>query len=86
MQESIDAIKSETESMKMLVEQLLFLARGDNETIQLHKENLDSCEVVEEVVRETQMIDINHIFEIDLDRPACINVDKQLLNKLFEYL
>lgn len=81
MQESIDAIKIETENMKELVEQLLFLARGDNETIQLHREVFDACEVVEEIIRETQMIDSNHNFEIDLNRPAYINADRQLLKQ-----
>ncbi|SDY54870.1 Signal transduction histidine kinase [Proteiniborus ethanoligenes] len=86
MQESIDAIKSETENMKELVEQLLFLARGDNETIQLHKEGFDACEVVGEIIRETQMIDPNHKFEIDLNRPAYINADKQLIKQAIRIL
>jgi signal transduction histidine kinase len=33
LQKSIDAIKDETANMKGLVEQLLFLARGDNNTM-----------------------------------------------------
>lgn len=86
MQESIDAIKSETENMKELVEQLLFLARGDNETIQLHREDFDVCEVVDEIIRETQMIDPNHNFEIDLNRPAYINADKQLIKQAIRIL
>jgi two-component system sensor histidine kinase ArlS len=86
MQESIDAIKSETENMKELVEQLLFLARGDNETLRLHKQNFDACEVVEEIVSEAQMIDPNHIFEMDLNRPAHINADKQLFKQVIRIL
>ncbi|WIV12957.1 ATP-binding protein [Proteiniborus sp. MB09-C3] len=86
MQESIDAIKSETENMKELVEQLLFLARGDNETIQLHKEDFDASEIVDEIVRETQMIDPNHNFEIDLNRPAYINADRQLIKQAIRIL
>lgn len=86
MQESIDAIKSEAESMKELVEQLLFLARGDNETIQLHKQDFDSCEVVDEIICETKMIDPNHDFEIDLYRPAYINADRQLFKQVVRIL
>ncbi len=81
MQESIDAIKSETEHMKDLVEQLLFLARGDNETIKLHREVFDSCEVVDEIIRETQMIDKSHNFELDLKGPAHIEADRQLIKQ-----
>ncbi len=86
MQESIDAIKSETENMKELVEQLLFLARGDNETIQLHKQDFDACDVVDEIISETQMIDPNHNFEMDLNRPAYINADKQLFKQVIRIL
>jgi len=86
MQESIDAIKSEAEGMKELVEQLLFLARGDNETIQLHKQSFDSCDVVDEIICETQMIDPNHDFEMDLSRPSYIDADKQLFKQVVRIL
>lgn len=86
MQESIDAIKSETENMKDLVEQLLFLARGDNETIRLHKQDFDACEVVGEIISETQMIDPSHNFEMELKRPAFINADKQLFKQVIRIL
>ncbi len=80
LQESIEAIKSETESMKDLVKQLLFLARGDNDTLQLHKQDFDSFDVIDETVSEVQMIDPSNKFELDLDRPAYINTDKQLFS------
>ena len=86
MQESIDAIKGETHNMKDLVEQLLFLARGDNETIQLHQENFDVCEVVDVIVREMQMIDSDHVFETVLQGPICIDADKQLIKQAIRIL
>ncbi len=86
MQESIDAIKGETENMKELVEQLLFLARGDNETIQLHKESFDVCEVIHEIAREAKMIDTNHNFQMDLKCHAFINADKQLIKQAIRIL
>lgn len=86
LQESIEAIKGETENMKDLVEQLLFLARGDNETLQLHKEKFDSADIVDEIIKETQMIDPNHSFEVDLIRPAFINADKQLFKQAIRIL
>lgn len=86
MQESIDAIKSETQHMKELVEKLLFLARGDNETIQLHREDFDVCHVVDEIGREAEMIDPSHNFEIELRGPAYINADKQLIKQAIRIL
>lgn len=86
MQESIDAIKSETQNMKELVEQLLFLARGDNETIQLQRERFDVCGVVDEIAREAQMIDASHHFEINLNSPVVIDADKQLIKQAIRIL
>jgi signal transduction histidine kinase len=57
LQESIDAIKNEAEGMKLLVEQLLFLARGDNRGIALALERADLALVVGEAAREAEMID-----------------------------
>jgi len=86
MQEAIDAIKSETQNMKELVEQLLFLARGDSNTIRLNREDFDACEVVDEIVREAQMIDPAHSFDIDLKGPAYISGDKQLIKQAIRIL
>jgi signal transduction histidine kinase len=85
-QESIDAIKSEIENMKDLVEKLLFLARGDNETIQLHMETIDACEIIDEIIKETQMIDMDHIFKTDLSSSAFIEADRQLFKQTIRIL
>lgn len=86
LQESIDAIKSETEHMKELVEKLLFLARGDNQTIQLYRENFDICPIAEEIVREAEMIDSTHDYSIEIKGPAFINGDKQLIKQAIRIL
>ncbi|MDY0234761.1 MAG: ATP-binding protein [Gudongella sp.] len=86
MQESIDAIKGETDNMKNLVEQLLFLARGDNETIQLQLQNFDICVTVEEIIREARLIDPNHIFQLKLPASAEFTGDKQLLKQAIRIL
>lgn len=67
MEESITAIKNESEHMKTLIDQLLFLARGDMERHELHKMPLDTNELLEEVAEESRMIDRDHeyLFETD---------------------
>lgn len=60
LQESIDAIKDESENMKDLIEKLLFLARTDKGLYQLDKEEFLIDELIEEVGRETQLIDSEH--------------------------
>ena len=67
MEESITAIKDETVHMKTLIDQLLFLARGDMERHVIHKMPLDANELLEEVAEESRMIDASHeyLFETD---------------------
>jgi len=54
--ESITAIKDEAESMKELVEQLLFLARGDSNRISLVKERVYLPDIIDEVINEMRML------------------------------
>lgn len=62
LEESITAIKSESENMKILVEQLLFLARGINGKTQLTITEFSLSSMVEEVFEESKMIDKNHLY------------------------
>ena len=60
LDESIEALKNESEHMKLLIEQLLFLARGDSGRNTLHPENFDLAAMVREVWEESAMIDEGH--------------------------
>lgn len=85
-QEAIDAIKSEAENMKELVEQLLFLARGDNETLHLDLEVFDFSEMIEEIIKETQMIDSTHTFRVKESAKAFVSADRQLMKQALRIL
>jgi signal transduction histidine kinase len=85
MQESIDAIKEETANMKLLVEQLLFLARGDNSTMVLQMERFDLSALAQDVFHETQMIDSGHEYSSNL-HPAFILADEGLIKQGFRIL
>lgn len=86
LQEAIDAIKSETENMKMLVEHLLFLARGDNEAIQLTKIRFDCSDLVSEIISETAIIDQDHNIITDLESPCFVEADEQLIKQAIRIL
>jgi signal transduction histidine kinase len=83
LQESIDAIKGEAESMKDLVEQLLFLARGDNDSMKLNREPVNLSRIAEEVVRETAMIDPNHEYVTKTEKEVYTIGDAQLIKQAF---
>lgn len=60
LDESIAAIQHESEHMKHLVEQLLFLARGDSGKTKLSIEPVPIKELMQEVYEESLMIDEEH--------------------------
>lgn len=60
LDESIEAIKGETEHMEKLVEQLLFLARGDSGRTKLNMEVFSLNDMMKEVYEESIMIDTAH--------------------------
>jgi signal transduction histidine kinase len=65
LNESIAAIKSESEHMKNLVEQLLFLARGDSGSQKLTFSKLSLTDMMREVFEESEMIDKKHAWKLD---------------------
>ncbi|OAA90389.1 sensor histidine kinase [Clostridium ljungdahlii] len=81
LEESIDAIKSESKSMKDLIEKLLFLARGDKNTQKVEKENFMMNELIDEIVKETKLIDDVHKIENDHNDEFSINADKKLIKE-----
>ena len=62
LDESITAIRNESEHMKHLVEQLLFLARGDAGRTVVNPVRVDLCEMMQSVYEESLMIDEGHIY------------------------
>ena len=65
--ESIASLKAESEHMQELVEQLLFLARGDAGRTALRHANTNLAALVGEVCEESQMIDAEHTYRLAFD-------------------
>ena len=85
-QEAIDAIRAEADSMKELVEQLLFLARGDNDSMHIELEDFDLTEVAAQVLKETEMIDRSHTFSARWEAAAPIHADTGLMKQCLRIL
>lgn len=87
MEESITAIKDETVHMKTLIDQLLFLARGDMERHVIHKMPLDANELLEEVAEESRMIDASHEYLFETDgNPHPIHADPAMIKQVLRIL
>ena len=72
LDESIEALKAESDHMQELVEALLFLARGDSGRNALNRTDVNVADMVREVWEESCMIDETHTYdcrvgEADLD-------------------
>ena len=60
LEESIGAIKNETDNMQDLIEKLLFIARSDKDNLVYTKEDFKICSILNEIEKETKMIDTTH--------------------------
>ena len=86
LQESIRAIQTEAEHMKTLVDQLLFLARGDAGRQELKLEPLDLAALLREVWEESRMIDSGHEYVLEADRSVPVRADAALLKQAVRIL
>ena len=86
LEESIRAIKTETEHMRTLVEQLLFLARGDAGRQKLERKRLNMSDVLREVWEESRMIDDRHEYVFRESEPAFVTGDEALLKQAVRIL
>ena len=87
LQESISAIRSEAKSMEELVEQLLFLARGDNDTQPVKPSLFDLSALAGEVLREEEMICPDRVFLPRWgEEPVPVRADQGLIKQVMRIL
>jgi len=88
LEESISAIKNETENMQDLIEKLLFIARSDKSTLTYTKEDFKISIILNEIEKETKMIDSKHKFYFkfydDVNIYGDINRIKQAIRILID--
>lgn len=81
LDESITAIKNETENMQDLIEKLLFIARSDKQTLIFTKEDFRICEILFEIEKETGIIDTKHKFTYKFHDDALLYADKNRIKQ-----
>ncbi len=79
--ESIEAIRGEADHMQRLVEQLLFLARGDSGRTKLTVVQLDLAALMGEVLEESEMIDSQHTYCLRAPEAVPASGDVDLLKQ-----
>lgn len=86
LEESISAIKNETDNMQDLIEKLLFIARSDKQTLVFTKEDFNISEILFEIEKETIMIDNKHEFEFRFLHDAHVYADKNRVKQAIRIL
>ena len=87
LNESISAIKNESDNMKHLVEQLLFLARGDAGRTSLEIMSAGMNRIIREVYEESLMIDEDHIYRLkEAPQEISIMADEGLIKQALRIL
>jgi signal transduction histidine kinase len=81
LEESISAIQAEARGMNRLVEQLLFLARGDSGRGTLSFSRFDLSATLAEVCDEYRMIDEDHVFSFQAQGEAAVDGDEAMIKQ-----
>lgn len=79
MEESVEAIRSESQNMKNLLENLLFLARTDQDRQKIYKEKFELSELVGDVMRKMKKVITTHEVELLKNDSAEIFADKTMI-------
>ena len=77
--ESVEAIRSEAQNMKNLLESLLFLARTDQQRQKVYKEKFSVSDMIGDVVKKMQKVISTHKVELLKNDSAQIYADKTMI-------
>lgn len=86
LEESIAAIQDEVENMKELLANLLFLARGDKNAQPLEIMPFYLNEVIEEIMKETLLIDTKHKIINQQNEKILLEADRKLIKQAIRIL
>ncbi len=86
LDEGINAIAQETESMKELVESLLFLARHDKKTLMMEMESFDALDVLTELHREAAMVTPADTFVLSTSENCPMQGDRSMVKQVMRIL
>lgn len=86
LEEAVHAIHEESTHMKELVDQLLFLARGDGGRQQLKMEEIHAEDLMKEICEESEMIDGQHRYMLHTAGDFVVKADRGMLKQAIRIL
>ena len=79
--EAINEAREEVDRMARLVGDLLFLADADTQG-SIHRSNVELDEVLAEIVQDAQMVNPDHVIDLNANDPVLVMGDEQRLRQL----
>lgn len=86
LDEAIEALQKESGHMKRLVEQLLFLARGDAGRNKFEIEDVSLKDCMQEIYEESLMIDESHVYRYHPEFDVVVKADSAMLKQAVRIL
>lgn len=86
LEKSLSTIKSETANMNRLIENMLYLAKGDNNALTLQMEELSLCMLLREVVEETLLTNNQYSISYRCEDYLLVNADYNGLKQVLRIL
>lgn len=86
LDKSLITLKSETENMNKLIENLLYLAKGDNDVLSIKKEEFQATSLFKEIIDETQLSYSNVKITYDSNPQLKVYADYSKLKQVFRIL
>lgn len=86
LEKSIYAIKLESSNMAKIIEELLFLAKGDSNNNQIEKTHFFINELINEVIMETKLIDKNHNVFTEKNDDVNVFVDYKMIKQVLRII
>jgi len=86
LEKSLKTLKNETENMNRLIEDLLYLAKGDNSVLIIKKEEFNLYTLLKEVVDETLLNHSQMEISYDCEQRLKINADYNALKQVLRIL
>lgn len=81
LDEAIEAIRAETDNMSMLVENLLFIAKGENRKMKLDMRAFSIKELLEETAKDSSLSVLDRDFIVDSDDFSVVQ-DRRMIKQL----
>lgn len=86
LNKSLSTLKSEAENMNRLIENLLYLAKGDNNVLIMKKENFELYSLLSDIVEETILNHSDICISLQCEEEIKINADYNAIKELIRIL